>query len=83
MYLLVLYYYYFDSEVLSCCYLTLAYSFVPRSFSLVLVAAAGAYQGVWISMRSTMRLTLALQTIGPVIWTELGQYCCNAGPQVS
>ena len=28
-------------------------------------------------MRSTLRLTLALQTIGPVIWTELGQYCCN------
>jgi hypothetical protein len=40
----------------------------------------GAYQGVWISLRSTLRLTLALQQIGPVIYTELGQYCCNAGP---
>ena len=39
----------------------------------------GAYQGVWIGLRSTMRLTLALQQIGPVIFTELGQYCCNAG----
>jgi hypothetical protein len=39
----------------------------------------GAYQGVWISLRSTLRLTLALQQIGPVIYTELGQYCCNAG----
>lgn len=38
----------------------------------------GRFQGVWISMRSVLRLTLALQTIGPVIWTELGQYCCNA-----
>ena len=35
------------------------------------------YQGVWIGMRSTMRLTLALQAMGPVIWTELGQYCCS------
>ena len=40
----------------------------------------GAYQGVWISLRSTLRLTLALQQIGPVIYTELGQYCCNSGP---
>jgi hypothetical protein len=40
----------------------------------------GAYQGVWISVRSTLRLTLALQQIGPVIYTELGQYCCNPGP---
>lgn len=40
----------------------------------------GGYQGVWNSMRSTMRTLLALQTIGPVIWTELGQYCCNQGP---
>ena len=39
----------------------------------------GAYQGVWISLRSTMRLALALQQVGPVIFTELGQYCCNAG----
>lgn len=41
----------------------------------------GMFQGVWIALRSTMRLTLALQTMGPVIWTELGQYCCNStGP---
>jgi aryl-phospho-beta-D-glucosidase BglC (GH1 family) len=39
----------------------------------------GVYQGLEHSIRSTLRLTLALQTIGPVIWTELGQYCCNAG----
>ncbi len=38
----------------------------------------GMFQGIWIALRSTMRLTLALQTIGPVIYTELGQYCCNA-----
>lgn len=38
----------------------------------------GMFQGVWIALRSTMRLTLALQTMGPVIYTELGQYCCNA-----
>ena len=36
------------------------------------------FQGIWIALRSTMRLTLALQTIGPVIYTELGQYCCNS-----
>ena len=36
------------------------------------------YQGIWIALRSTLRLTLALQTIGPVVWTELGQYCCNS-----
>ncbi len=29
-------------------------------------------------MRSTLRLTLALQQLGPVIWTELGQYCCSS-----
>ena len=29
-------------------------------------------------MRSTMRLTLTLQQLGPVIYTELGQYCCNS-----
>jgi hypothetical protein len=39
----------------------------------------GMFQGVWNSLRSTLRVVLALQTIGPVIWTELGQYCCNAG----
>jgi hypothetical protein len=39
----------------------------------------GMFQGVWIDMRSTMRLTLALQTVGPVIYTELGQYCCSEG----
>ncbi len=38
----------------------------------------GMFQGIWIALRSTMRLTLALQTMGPVIYTELGQYCCNA-----
>jgi hypothetical protein len=31
----------------------------------------GMFQGVWISMRSTLRLTLALQQLGPVIYTEL------------
>ena len=38
----------------------------------------GMFQGVWISLRSTLRLTLALQELGPVIYTELGQYCCNS-----
>ena len=38
----------------------------------------GMFQGPWIAMRSTMRLTLALQQLGPVIYTELGQYCCNS-----
>jgi len=33
----------------------------------------GMFQGVWIALRSTLRLSLALQTIGPVIYTELGQ----------
>lgn len=38
----------------------------------------GMFQGVWIALRSTLRLTLALQTMGPVIYTEAGQYCCNS-----
>jgi len=37
----------------------------------------GVYQGLEHSLRATMRLTLALKTIGPVIFTEFGQYCCN------
>jgi hypothetical protein len=32
------------------------------------------------AIAGTLRLTLALQTIGPVVWTELGQYCCNSTP---
>jgi hypothetical protein len=38
----------------------------------------GAYQGLSDSIRSTMRFILALQTMAPVIFTEMGQYCCNA-----
>jgi hypothetical protein len=51
-----------------------------RNVLFNLHAYQGAYQGVWISLRSTLRLTLALKQVGPVIYTELGQYCCNAGP---
>jgi hypothetical protein len=40
----------------------------------------GMFQGVWNSVRSVLRMVLALKTIGPVIWTEMGQYCCNEGP---
>jgi hypothetical protein len=35
----------------------------------------GMFQGVWNSLRSVLRMVLALKTIGPVIWTEMGQYC--------
>ena len=45
----------------------------PTNVLYVLHPYQGMYQGVWISLRSTLRLTLALQTIGPVIFTELGQ----------
>lgn len=40
----------------------------------------GMYQGNEKALRGTLRLTLALKQIGPVIYTEFGQYCCNAGP---
>lgn len=42
----------------------------------------GMFQGIWNSLRSVLRMVLALKTIGPVIFTEMGQYCCNAGPAV-
>ena len=54
------------------------YGAPPSNVIYVLHPYQGMYQGVWISLRSTMRLTLALKTIGPVIYTELGQYCCSA-----
>jgi hypothetical protein len=39
----------------------------------------GMFQGIWNSLRSVLRMVLALKTIGPVIFTELGQYCCTDG----
>ena len=50
----------------------------PSNVMAVMHPYQGMFQGVWIDMRSTMRLTLALQTAFPVIYTELGQYCCSA-----
>lgn len=50
----------------------------PTNVLYVLHPYQGMYQGVWISLRSTLRLTLALQAIGPVIFTELGQ-CVGSG----
>eukprot|EP01121_Diplochlamys_sp_Union-15-3_P007755 TRINITY_DN1999_c0_g1_i1.p1 TRINITY_DN1999_c0_g1~~TRINITY_DN1999_c0_g1_i1.p1 ORF type:complete len:541 (+),score=94.32 TRINITY_DN1999_c0_g1_i1:32-1624(+) len=38
----------------------------------------GAGQGLEHSLRSAMRLALALKTVGPVILTEFGQYCCGS-----
>lgn len=40
----------------------------------------GMFQGNEKALRGTLRLSLALNAIGPVIWTEFGQYCCNADP---
>jgi hypothetical protein len=37
----------------------------------------GSGQGLEHSLGSAMRLALALKTIGPVIFTEFGQYCCG------
>ena len=42
---------------------------------------AQMFQGIWNSLRSVLRMVLALKTIGPVIWTEMGQYCCQSGPE--
>jgi hypothetical protein len=53
----------------------------PTNVLWVLHPYQGMFQGVWISLRSTMRLTLALMTTAPVIYTELGQYCCSATNQ--
>ena len=50
----------------------------PTNVVWVMHPYQGMFQGVWISLRSTMRLTLALMTTAPVIYTELGQYCCSA-----
>eukprot|EP01124_Arcella_intermedia_P029203 TRINITY_DN6109_c0_g1_i1.p1 TRINITY_DN6109_c0_g1~~TRINITY_DN6109_c0_g1_i1.p1 ORF type:complete len:526 (+),score=81.68 TRINITY_DN6109_c0_g1_i1:13-1590(+) len=38
----------------------------------------GASQGLEHSLRSVMRISLALKQIGPVIFTEFGQYCCGS-----
>lgn len=37
----------------------------------------GFAQGLEHSLRSVMRIALALKQIGPVIFTEFGQYCCS------
>lgn len=60
---------------------TQQYGAPPTNVIWTLHPYQGMFQGVWISMRSTLRLTLALQTMGPVIYTELGQYCCSANNQ--
>jgi hypothetical protein len=39
----------------------------------------GNGQGLERSLRSILRFSLALQTIGPVIYTEIQQYCCGTG----
>jgi len=39
----------------------------------------GAAQGLEHSLRSVMRISLALRLIGPAIFTEFGQYCCGVG----
>lgn len=57
------------------------YGAPPSNIMWVMHPYQGMFQGVWIAMRSTLRLTLALMTTAPVIWTELGQYCCSANNQ--
>lgn len=52
---------------------------VPSNVIYNLHPYQGVYQGLEHSLRSTMRLVLALKQIGPVIFTEFGQYCCNGG----
>mmetsp|Transcript_81926 Transcript_81926/g.265523 ORF Transcript_81926/g.265523 Transcript_81926/m.265523 type:complete len:781 (+) Transcript_81926:16-2358(+) len=37
----------------------------------------GLGQGLEHSLGSALRLALALKTVGPVIFTEFGQYCCG------
>lgn len=37
----------------------------------------GMGQGLEHSLSSALRIALALKTIGPVIFTEFGQYCCG------
>jgi hypothetical protein len=38
----------------------------------------GGYGSTEKSIRSTLRTFLALKTVAPVVFTELGQYCCNS-----
>eukprot|EP00727_Mastigamoeba_balamuthi_P010226 m51a1_g5826 hypothetical protein (702) ;mRNA; f:243951-247769 len=39
----------------------------------------GAAQGLEHSLPSVMRIALALKQVGPVVFTEFGQYCCSVG----
>jgi len=64
-------------------YMRLQNGSTPTNVMAVLHPYQGMYQGLSISLRSTLRLVLAAKQMMPVIFTELGQYCCNAGPQVS
>ena len=49
----------------------------PHNILYNIHAYQGASQGLAKSLQAVVRLALSLKTIGPVIFTEFGQICCN------